>query len=251
MKSIRPRPAKLPHNQPKEVMFKKSIQWISIVACFGLMHPARGADDSKPYDTFGHREAIRMVCIGDSITQAGAYVTALQAALGKQWEVTNHGVSGATLLKKGDKPYNRLPQYGQALQRKPDVATIALGTNDSKPQNWNNKADFEADYKSMIDDLKKVNRKVVIYCCLPPPAGGNKWGINGGIIKDEIGPLVCKVAKDTGCYVIDLHEALNGKNCLADGVHPNGDGHKFMAAAIYKALTGKTMGAESPAAPAK
>ena len=214
------------------------------------MNPVRAADDAKPYDTFGHREAIRMVCIGDSITQAGAYVNALQTAFGKTWEVTNLGVSGATLLKKGDKPYNRLPQYGQAMQRKPDVATIALGTNDSKPQNWSKKADFEADYKSMIDDLKKANHKVVIYCCVPPPAGGNKFGISGGIIKDEVGPLVRKVAKATGCYVIDLQEPLTGKNCLPDGVHPNVDGHKMMAAAIYQALTGKPMTAEAPA-PAK
>lgn len=231
------------------IMYKKTIQWLAVAACMGFINPARAADDAKPYDTFGHREAIRMVCIGDSITQAGAYVNALQTAFGKAWEVTNLGVSGATLLKKGDKPYNRLPQYGQAMQRKADVATIALGTNDSKPQNWSKKAEFEADYKSMIDDLKKANRKVVIYCCVPPPAAGNKFGISGGIIKDEVGPLVRKVAKETGCYVIDLQEPLTGKNCLPDGVHPNVEGHKMMAAAIYQALTGKPMPAEgAPAA---
>ena len=227
------------------------MKFIALVACVGFMNPLRGADESKPYDSFGHHEAIRMACIGDSITQAGGYVTALQAAFGKSWEVANFGVSGATLLKTGDKPYNRLPQYAQALQRKPDVATIALGTNDSKPQNWSHKTEFEADYKSIIEDLRKSNRKVVIYCCVPPPAAGNKWGINGAIIKDEVAPLVRKVAKDTSCYVIDLQEPLTGKNCLADGVHPNGEGHKLMAAAIYKALTGKPMTAETPPAAAK
>jgi acyl-CoA thioesterase-1 len=231
-------------------MYKKTIQMLALVACLGFTNPVRAADDAKPYDTFGKREAIRMVCLGDSITQAGAYVTALQTAFGKQWEVTNLGNSGATLLKKGDKPYSRLPQFAQAIQRKPDVVTIALGTNDSKPGNWNNKAEFEADYKSMIDELKKANRKVVIYCCVPPPAGGNKWGINGGIIKDEVGPLVRKVAKDTGCHVIDLQEPLTGKNVIPDGVHPIVDGHKLMAAAIYQALTGKPIPAEG-AAPAK
>ena len=231
-------------------MYKKTIQLLALVTCLGFMNPVRAADDAKPYDTFGKREAIRMVCLGDSITQAGAYVSALQTALGKQWEVTNLGNSGATLLKKGDKPYSRLPQFAQAIQLKPDVVTIMLGTNDSKPGNWNNKAEFEADYKSMIDDLKKANRKVVIYCCVPPPAGGNKWSINGTVIKDEIGPLVRKVAKDTGCYVIDLQEPLTGKNVIPDGVHPNVDGHKLMAASIYQALTGKPIPAEG-AAPAK
>lgn len=231
-------------------MYKKTIQLLALVTCLGFMNPVRAADDAKPYDTFGKREAIRMVCLGDSITQAGAYVSALQTALGKQWVVTNLGNSGATLLKKGDKPYSRLPQFAQAIQLKPDVVTIMLGTNDSKPANWSNKGEFEADYKSMIDDLKKANRKVVIYCCVPPPAGGNKWSINGTIIKDEVGPLVRKVAKDTGCYVIDLQEPLTGKNVIPDGVHPNVDGHKLMASSIYQALTGKPMPAEG-AAPAK
>ena len=231
-------------------MYKKTVQLLALVTCLGFMNAVRAADDAKPYDTFGKREAIRMVCLGDSITQAGAYVSALQTALGKQWEVTNLGNSGATLLKKGDKPYSRLPQFAQAIQFKPDVVTIMLGTNDSKPGNWSNKAEFEADYKSMIDDLKKANRKVVIYCCVPPPAGGNKWSINGTVIKDEVGPLVRKVAKDTGCYVIDLQEPLTGKNVIPDGVHPNVDGHKLMAASIYQALTGKPIPAEG-AAPAK
>jgi lysophospholipase L1-like esterase len=231
-------------------MYKKTVQLLALVTCLGFMNAVRAADDAKPYDTFGKREAIRMVCLGDSITQAGAYVSALQTALGKQWVVTNLGNSGATLLKKGDKPYSRLPQFAQAIQFKPDVVTIMLGTNDSKPGNWSNKAEFEADYKSMIDDLKKANRKVVIYCCVPPPAGGNKWSINGTVIKDEVGPLVRKVAKDTGCYVIDLQEPLTGKNVIPDGVHPNVDGHKLIAASIYQALTGKPIPAEG-AAPAK
>jgi lysophospholipase L1-like esterase len=231
-------------------MYKKTVQLLALVTCLGFMNAVRAADDAKPYDTFGKREAIRMVCLGDSITQAGAYVSALQTALGKQWVVTNLGNSGATLLKKGDKPYSRLPQFAQAIQFKPDVVTIMLGTNDSKPGNWSNKAELEVDYKSMIDDLKKANRKVVIYCCVPPPAGGNKWSINGTVIKDEVGPLVRKVAKDTGCYVIDLQEPLTGKNVIPDGVHPNVDGHKLMAASIYQALTGKPIPAEG-AAPAK
>jgi len=226
----------------------KLLHLFAALALVGSLGAARAADDSKPFDTFGFRQPIRLACIGDSITQGGTYVSVIGPALGKQWAVTNLGVSGATLLKNGDKAYNRLGQYAQAMQLKPDVATILLGTNDSKPQNWSKKAEFEADYKSMIDDLRKANSKVVIYCCLPPPAGPNKFGINGGIIKDEIGPLVRKIAKDANCHVIDLHAALDGKpGVLKDNVHPNGNGHQLLAAAIYQALTGKPMPALVPA----
>lgn len=234
-----------PKGKTSNLMIKKIIPLL--VVCLAFFGTVQALDDAKPFNTFGHREVIRMACIGDSITQADAYVSALRTALGKQWEVTNFGVSGATMLKKGDNPYNRLGQYGQAMQKKPDVATIMLGTNDSKPGNWAHKAEFEADYKAVIADLKKANPKVVIYCCVPPPAGGNKWGINGEVIKNEIQPMVRKLAKETNCYVIDLQEPLTGKNCIPDGVHPNVDGHKLMAAAIYKALTGKPIPAAAPA----
>jgi lysophospholipase L1-like esterase len=234
----------VPTGKIRNFMIQKTIQVLVMAVCVAFLGTARALDDAKPFNTFGHREVIRLVCIGDSITQADAYVSALRTALGSAWEVTNFGVSGATMLKTGDKPYNRLPQYGQAMQKKPDVATIMLGTNDSKPGNWVHKAEFEADYKAVIADLKKANPKVAIYCCVPPPAGGNKWGINGDIIKNEVQPMVRKVAKETGCYVVDLQEPFAGKNYTPDGVHPNVDGHKVMAAAIHKAVTGKPIPAE-------
>ena len=70
-----------------------------LVVCLAFFGTVQALDDAKPFNTFGHREVIRMACIGDSITQADAYVSALRTALGKQWEVTNFGVSGATMLK--------------------------------------------------------------------------------------------------------------------------------------------------------
>ncbi|MBO6101847.1 MAG: hypothetical protein J6P03_01170, partial [Opitutales bacterium] len=57
-------------------------------------------------------EKIRVACIGDSIT-AGAgvkgrenfYPSKLQEKLGDAYEVRNFGVSGRTMLSKGDSPY--------------------------------------------------------------------------------------------------------------------------------------------------
>ncbi len=215
-----------------------------------------GGDEPKPVDVAGFSEPIRVACIGDSITKGVAadrplcYASLIGNALGAKWVVTNLGVTGATLLKKGDKSYFRLAQYQQALQLKPDVATIALGTNDSKPQNWCHKEEFEADYKSMIGDLRQANPKVIIYCCVPPPVGENKWAMSGAVVKDEIGPLVRKVAKDGNCGVIDLYAALEGKEgCVPDNVHPNNAGHKWMAIAVFRALTGKALPEEAvPAA---
>ena len=57
-------------------------------------------------------EKIRVACIGDSIT-AGAgvkgrenfYPSKLQQKLGDAYEVRNFGVSGRTMLSRGDSPY--------------------------------------------------------------------------------------------------------------------------------------------------
>ncbi len=56
---------------------------------------------------------IKVACVGDSITfgftienrDQNSYPAQLGRLLGKNWEVKNFGVIGATLLKKGDMPY--------------------------------------------------------------------------------------------------------------------------------------------------
>ena len=232
-------------------MQRNIVRLAAVVACLSFITMANGAGDSKPVTAAAYKDTIRLACIGDSIT-CGPYPSMLQNALGNKWQVTNLGVSGATMLNGGDKPYSKLGQYDQALKSKPDVVTIALGTNDSKPHNWKKKAEFTADYEAMIAALRKVNPEVIIYCCLPPPAGGNKWGINGNVIKNEIGPMILKIVKEKNCYVIDLYESLDGKNGFSgrDRVHPSGEGHKLLAATIYKALTGKELPTEAPKAEA-
>ena len=59
------------------------------------------------------QEKIRVACVGDSITfgsgiqdrNTNSYPAQLGRLLGEKWETRNFGVSGATLLKNGDKPY--------------------------------------------------------------------------------------------------------------------------------------------------
>lgn len=226
---------------------------LAIISCVCVAFMAYGAGDSTPVNAADYKDTIRLACIGDSITKGvGAdrelcYAALIRNALGSKWEVTNLGVSGATLLRNGDKPFTKLAQYAKALEIKPDVATIALGTNDTKPGNWGKKAEFEADYKAMIADLRKANSNVIIYCCLPPPIGGNKWAMNGDVLKNEIIPMIRKVAQEMKCHTIDLYGAFDGTNGFAprDLVHPNNDGHKFMAAVVFRALTGKDMTAEA------
>src|SRR2546427_157899 len=103
--------------------------------------------DPKKYDG-----PIRVACVGDSITygsgvagrETNSYPAVLGRCLGPRFEVRNFGVSGATLLKQGDKPYWNLPAFQDVSEFQPNAIVLKLGTNDSKPQNWAHKAEFAA-----------------------------------------------------------------------------------------------------------
>jgi lysophospholipase L1-like esterase len=60
---------------------------------------------------------IKVACVGDSITQgvgtilAKSYPKQLGIFLGSEFEVGNFGISGATMLRGGDKPYSQQLEY--------------------------------------------------------------------------------------------------------------------------------------------
>jgi lysophospholipase L1-like esterase len=201
------------------------------------------------------RPATRLACVGDSITYGAgikdrehdSYPAQLGRMLGEGWDVRNFGVSGATMLKQGNKPYDKEKAYREALAWKPDVVVIMLGTNDSKPQNWSHKDDYASDYKSLIAAFRETNPSVKIYACTPVPAWDNRFKIRGEVIDNEEVPLVNQVANENDTKIIDLRGALDGKKeVFPDGVHPNEEGARLMAAAVYEGLTGKAAPASQP-----
>jgi len=190
-------------------------------------------------------ETIRIACVGDSITEGAglmnrekeAYPAVLQQLLGETYDVKNFGVSGRTLLSKGDAPYINEKKYKDALAFLPNIVVIKLGTNDTKPANWKHAEEFVADYTALIESFAKLESKPKIYLCTPVPAFPGEWGIENSRIKDGVIPKVLAIAKDKKRPVIDLYQALSGKAKLfPDKVHPNAAGAKLMAQAVQKAL---------------
>jgi acetyl esterase/lipase len=203
--------------------------------------------------------AIRVACIGNSITDghgidmatAYGYPAELQKLLGQDYWVKNFGVSGRTLLNNGDLPYTNEVAWADAQAFRPDIVIIKLGTNDSKPQNWQHKAEFRQDLEKMITTLcpelaqptgkKKAKKAKVtapahpqIILCTPIPALSGNWGIREDVIKNEIIPIQQEVAKKYGLKVIDLHTLFTDANdlMLDDGIHPNGKGAHRLAELI-------------------
>ncbi|WP_224994379.1 GDSL-type esterase/lipase family protein [Cesiribacter sp. SM1] len=187
------------------------------------------------------QSAIKVACIGNSITEGygleTTYPQALQQLLGAQYEVRNFGVSGRTLLKKGDYPYWNEAKYQEALAWNPDIVVIKLGTNDSKPQNWQYSKDFVKDYVQLVKSFKKLPSKPKVYISYPIPVFEDKWGITEEVVKNEILPAIRKVARRTRVETIDLYTPFVGKAALTyDGVHPTKEGAALLASEIYKAL---------------
>ena len=203
--------------------------------------------------------AIKVACIGNSITDghgidfapANGYPAQLQKLLGNDYWVKNFGVSGRTMLNKGDLPYMNEIAWKDAVAFKPDVVIIKLGTNDSKPQNWQYGEEFKQDLKQMITTLRpdlaqpakkgKKNKKQVIknegpkiILCTPIPALKKSWNIDNDIIINNIIPIQQEVAKEYNLQVIDLHTLFgDGKDTmLDDGIHPNGKGAQKIAQII-------------------
>lgn len=215
-------------------------------------------------------EAIRVACIGNSITDgsgidmapAYGYPALLQKKLGKGYWVKNFGVSARTMLNKGDYPYMNEMAWQDALAFNPDIVIIKLGTNDSKPQNWQHASEFKADLEQMITTLRPdlaqplkkkgkkkkdaVAPKPQIFLCTPIPALKTSWGINDSVIVNGIIPIQQEVARQYGLQVIDLHTlfASDADKMLDDGIHPDGKGAQRMADIIADALNNATPAAK-------
>ena len=192
-----------------------------------------------------HKDAIRVACIGNSITYGAriknrdrdSYPVVLSRMLGEAYWVKNFGVSARTLLNKGDHPYMNEKAYQDALAFNPNIVVIKLGTNDSKSFNWKYKADFTKDLQTMVDAFKALPAQPKIYLCYPSKAYQTGDNINDDIISKQIIPMIKKVAKKNNLSVIDLHAAMDGMPQLfPDKIHPNEEGAKVMAKAVYQSL---------------
>ncbi|HBB92181.1 MAG: hypothetical protein A2X22_02140 [Bacteroidetes bacterium GWF2_49_14] len=191
-------------------------------------------------------QVIRVACVGNSITYGAgignrekmSYPAQLQAWLGQEYDVRNFGVSGSTLLKKGDKPYWKEPVFKTVLDFNPDIIIIKLGTNDSKPQNWKFAGEFEQDFRDLISVYKNLPSKPRILLALPVPVFvPDKWGIRDSVVRNEVIPKIKSVAKAEKLQTVDLYTPLLPyKYAFPDDVHPNPIGASFMVEEIYRAL---------------
>ena len=193
---------------------------------------------------------IKVACVGNSVTwgltiadrEKNCYPSQLQQMLGNQYEVKNFGHSGATLLSHGHRPYIDQKEFQEALDFKADLVVIHLGLNDTDPRNWPEYSEeFNADYIRLIDSFRQANPKAKIWLCQMTPIFDRHPRFESSTRDwyDQIQRHIRQVAKATGLPLIDLNTPLYSRpDLLADAIHPNAEGAKIIAEAVYGALTG-------------
>src|SRR6266404_1408759 len=114
---------------------------------------------------------IKVACVGASNfsgdgSSAGHHVPdELGIALGANYTVRNLGVSGTTVLFRGDSPYwngsaGDGPHLKPALDYAPDVAIFWFGGNDAKAVNWTaHKDEFVPNYEQFLRRFQALPSK--------------------------------------------------------------------------------------------
>lgn len=202
------------------------------------------------FEAVSARKQIKVACIGNSITygtgitdrEKYSYPVQLQNLLGNNYFVKNFGKPGATLLRRGHRPYMQQREFLDAMTFGADIAVIHLGINDTDPRDWPNYRDeFVRDYLALIDSLKSSNKKIRFILAQLTPitythprfiSGTKKW-------HDEIQEAIATVAEVSEAELIDFHEPLYPyPYLLPDAVHPDAEGAGILAKTVYSAITG-------------
>jgi lysophospholipase L1-like esterase len=176
----------------------------------------------------------KVACIGASITyghgidnrEQNSFPAQLQQLLGKDYLVNNYGVSGTTLLRKGDRPYWNTAQYQAALNSLPDIVVIDLGGNDSKLINRVHLADYEKDCAELIQSFRQLASHPRIVLLLPIPSFLTDTAqIYDRVIVKDIIPRIQQVAYIEKVEVVDMHSLfVDQEKLMPDKIHPNQEG---------------------------
>jgi lysophospholipase L1-like esterase/pimeloyl-ACP methyl ester carboxylesterase len=218
---------------------------IVLFLLFTFLHLSSTAD-IKGSDRSQTPTPIKIACIGNSITngygitdrESKSYPGQLQSLLGNDYEVTNYGVNGATLIHNGAMPYIRTDAFHKALESNPDIVFIMLGTNDSKIKDSVLRQTFEQDYTEFVQCFKQLptNPRVILLtpvACFITEAGS----LSDSIIVNKIIPGIQQVAYKLNLELINLHNLfVDQPGLFFDKLHPTAEGATLIANRVFKLI---------------
>lgn len=206
--------------------------------------------------------AIRIACIGDSITYGyglpdrdkNSYPSQLQQMLDKEYgegkyEVRNFGNSGRGIYLDSMRGHEKrgfkfMKEHADALNFKPEIVICNLGINDNgeyikEYTGGRKRGQFVGDYMTLLADYAKLKPKpkFLIWTKLSPLAAGQNFynSPEPFLMQADLE----KIAHKTRAFGIDMQEPLREQMdsiFAADKIHPNTDGARIIAETTLKAL---------------
>ncbi len=220
-------------------MNKKNSALLTIALVFLLTLSAIAAYFFWAKENQSSKEAIRIACVGDSLTQSTEYPCDLSTQLGtKGYTVRNFGAGSTTVSLKSETPYINTTVFQDALEFQPNIIIIMLGTNDAQPSLHPYNATFIDDYLKLVDAFKGLSSNPKIWVVLPPPIFSDQSGkMDPGYFTQTIIPAIEHAANQTNLPIIDVYSALDSHpDYFPDGVHADSAAAKIIADTIYKAI---------------
>jgi acyl-CoA thioesterase-1 len=178
----------------------------------------------------------KLIVLGDSITEGygvskeAAYPALLEKKLHeagkKEWSIINAGVSGSTTA-------SGISRMKWLFKSKPDIVFLALGANDGL--RGLKVEESQKNLATAIEYAQKEKVEVILGGLYMPPNYGADYTSK---FKKMYEDLAKKYKLTFIPFILDK-VAGNPKYNLADGIHPNEEGHKIIADTIFNALKGK------------
>lgn len=190
-------------------------------------------------------QKIRIACVGNSITQGEglkdaaneSYPVQLQKKIGNRYEVLNFGVSGKTVIPANG--YLNTSAFKEAVQSKPDIVFIKLGTNDSRlPYRLDVPEQFNESYKKIIHAFREQSSNPRIILLLPVASYlTDTMKQVDHVISKLIIPRIQQIAYEEQLEIIDLHSiTLEEEDLFPDKLHPSPEGAAVIANRLAEAV---------------
>ena len=189
----------------------------------------------------------KVACVGDSITwgftivnrSKYSYPAVLQQLLGEGFEVRNFGHNDAAARFDAETPYVRKRVYRESLEWEPDIVILMLGTNDTKPWNWNPEV-FRRDYARIVDSYLALpsHPKVVlvapirIFRVINMPI----LVLNPDVLEEGVRPAIRETGEEKGLPVVDLYSLFDSARYCRDGIHPQRHGARMLAETLFREI---------------
>jgi len=193
----------------------------------------------------------QIVAIGDSITQAGGYLRAIDATFAQQYpdlkipKVINVGISGQKaedLVKRFEK---------DVVERKPAFVTISIGINDvwhrlKNPHDEQVLREYGRNVERMVEMAQDAGIRVIL---LAPTVIEENPKAEGNVRLARYIAAGKDIAQRRKCTYVDLHQMFldaiaagkvepdaKGNRFTTDGVHMKPAGDALMAVGVLRAF---------------